>query len=193
MRIISGIAGGIRLRAPAGRTVRPTSDRVKESLFASLGDLTACCVVDLFSGTGALGLEALSRGAASVAFVERDRRHIRVIEHNLGAVLKCFVHLPVQPETRVIAADALRVPGVLADWTGAVDILLADPPYTQRAGEYGIRELLTDTPLAEWASGALLVLEHATDAPCPWHPEGQWHLVRQRRYGTTTISFARVQ
>ena len=69
MRIISGRAGGIRLSAPAGQSLRPTEDRVKESMFSSLGDLTGSTVVDLFAGTGALGLEALSRGAAQVVLV----------------------------------------------------------------------------------------------------------------------------
>ncbi len=87
MRIVSGDARGIRLTVPEeGEDIRPTEDRVKESLFSTLGDFTGTAVLDLFSGTGALGLEALSRGAARVTMVERDARHAEVIRRNLAAV-----------------------------------------------------------------------------------------------------------
>jgi 16S rRNA (guanine966-N2)-methyltransferase len=85
MRIVSGVAGGIRLHAPRGTVVRPTEDRVKESLFGALGDLSGARVLDLFAGTGALGLEALSRGAASVVFVERSRQVLPFLRDNIAA------------------------------------------------------------------------------------------------------------
>ena len=90
MRIISGHARRIQLQTPAGRDLRPTSDRVKETLFAMLEPLAELRVLDLFAGTGALGLEALSRGAADVVFVEHNSRHVRLIEENLAAVRKAF-------------------------------------------------------------------------------------------------------
>ena len=83
MRVIAGTLGGRRLKAPPGRGTRPTSDRVREALFAMLGDLDGARVLDLFAGTGALGIEALSRGAASAVFVERDARAAAVLRANL--------------------------------------------------------------------------------------------------------------
>ena len=80
MRVISGKAGGIRLQAPDGDAMRPTEDRVKEALFATLGNLQGLRVLDLYSGSGALGLEALSRGASEVVMVEKNPRHIPFIE-----------------------------------------------------------------------------------------------------------------
>ncbi len=192
MRIISGIAGGLRLTAPRGQAIRPTTDRVKESLFATLGDIQDYCVVDLFAGSGALGLEALSRGAARVFFVEQDRRHARLVEENLGKVLKAFGEGAL-PETGVIQGSASQVPRVLSRLSGRIDLILADPPYASAPGGYGPAELLEDPGLADWAGQALLVLEHASDRPLPFHPLSTWKPIRQRRYGSTTLSYCRQQ
>ena len=94
MRIVSGDARGIRLAVPeGGEEIRPTEDRVKESLFSTLGDLTGTSVLDLFSGTGALGLEALSRGASKAVLVERDASHAEIIRKNLVAVKQAIDEL----------------------------------------------------------------------------------------------------
>jgi 16S rRNA G966 N2-methylase RsmD len=86
MRVIAGSLGGRRLKAPRGTITRPTSDRVREALFAILGEIDGARVLDLFAGTGSLGIEALSRGAASVMFVERDALVMRTLKANLGAL-----------------------------------------------------------------------------------------------------------
>src|SRR4051794_18071169 len=86
MRVIAGTFGGRRLKAPAGRGTRPTCDRVREALFSMLGDVEKARVLDLFAGTGALGIEALSRGATGAVFVERDARAAAVLAANLGAL-----------------------------------------------------------------------------------------------------------
>jgi 16S rRNA (guanine966-N2)-methyltransferase len=189
MRIISGLAGGIRLRAPHGDAVRPTTDRVKESVFASLEPISGLRVVDLFSGTGALGLEALSRGAAAVALVERDRRALACLRENAAAVCRSIG--PSGGELRLVPADVASLPQALADWAGSVDIILADPPYHPEPRAYGAAALLCDPEFADWASGALLVLEHAVDSPLPWHPEGLWRPHLCKRYGALAVAFAR--
>ena len=100
MRVVAGRFGGRRLAAPAGRDTRPTSDRVREALFSMLGPLDGVRALDLFAGSGALGIEALSRGAASALLVERDARAVAVIRANLAALGLA------EPEARVIAGGA---------------------------------------------------------------------------------------
>ncbi len=189
MRIISGMARGIRLRAPPGDAVRPTTDRVKESLFGALEPLVGLRVVDLFSGTGALGLEAWSRGAAAVALVERDRRALACLRENAARVGRSVG--PSAGELRILAADAASAPRLLADWAGKVDVVLADPPYHSPPRAYGAVELLRDGAFAAWAGSALLVLEHALDVSLPWYPQGPWRLRECRRYGSLGVAFAR--
>ncbi|MDD4097993.1 MAG: 16S rRNA (guanine(966)-N(2))-methyltransferase RsmD [Lentisphaeria bacterium] len=193
MRIISGRAGGIRLSAPAGRSLRPTEDRVKESMFSTLGDLTGATVIDLFAGTGALGLEALSRGADRVFLVENNREHCQYITRNLAAVLKALGN-PTRADAgtaRVITADARQAATVLADIRP--DVLLADPPYHQDSTGFGAAHLLADASLAAWAGPeCLLVLEHAADAILPWHPQSPWRLLKDKRFGIRAVSFARL-
>ena len=190
MRIISGLAGGIRLRAPAGSAVRPTTDRVKESLFGGLGPLAGRRVVDLFSGTGALGLEALSRGAAGVALVERDRRVLACLRDNAERVLKAIG--ADAGELRILPGEVAAVPRLLADWAGRVDIILADPPYQPPPQAYGAAALLTDAAFADWAGEALLVLEHAAETVLPWHPAGGlWQPTSRRSYGSLQVTLAR--
>jgi 16S rRNA (guanine966-N2)-methyltransferase len=192
MRIISGLARGTRLEAPPGQGVRPTADRVRESLFSMLGDLTGWCVVDLFAGAGCLGLEALSRGAERVVFVENDRRHARVLQRNLAAVLRAMGSLGEgEAQAQVLVADVRQAPSRLRELAGRVDLVLADPPYRSAAG-WGAAELLGDPHLAAWAETALLVLEHESEAALPWAPDSPWSPLRVRRYGSTTLSLARV-
>lgn len=187
MRIIGGLAGGIRLNAPEGRAVRPTEDRVKESMFGTIGDLRGKVVVDLFSGTGALGLEALSRGASSVYFFEKEKRHVDFIKANLAVVLKSIGS--EAGSTRIICADARRAPEMLPDV--APDVILADPPYAAGVEEYGAAGLVLDEKLAAWAGkGCLLVLEHAESNMLPWDEQRHWRLLKTRVYGIRAVSFA---
>ena len=117
LRIVAGEFKGRRLRAPRGQRTRPTADRVREALFSMLGQVTGVRVLDLYAGSGALGLEALSRGAASAVFVERDPRATAVIVANLGS-------LGVEAEVR--RQDVLRF---LARAQGGFDLVFCDPPY----------------------------------------------------------------
>ena len=192
MRIISGIAGGIRLKAPVGYYVRPTNDGVKETIFNILGDLSDAVVADLFSGSGALGLEALSRGAATVIFVERERRGIQTIRENLAAAMKNLGGDPEKDGRAVIVhGDVATVPERLAKYAGKLTVVLADPPYEPNEGEYGAIEMLQDPNIATWTAGALLALEHGSKTALPWSPHSPWELVKQRKFGIRCVSFAR--
>jgi 16S rRNA (guanine966-N2)-methyltransferase len=119
MRIVAGALGGRRLKAPAGTTTRPTSDRVREALFSILGDVRDLSVLDLFAGSGALGIEALSRGARAAVFVDSDPRAIAATRANLEALgLTAHVH----------KRDALAYLRVASD--GPFDLVFLDPPYS---------------------------------------------------------------
>lgn len=119
MRIIAGEFGSRRLVVPSGDAVRPTSDRAREALFAALGDVSDARVLDLFAGSGALGLEALSRGADHAVFCERSPRALAALEANIAT-------LGVEGRCTVVRGDALRRLDVLGD---AFDVILLDPPY----------------------------------------------------------------
>jgi len=123
MRVIAGTLGGRRLRAPAGRATRPTSDRVREALFSMLGELDGARVLDLFAGSGALGIEALSRGAAHAVFVERDAGAAAVLRENLRA-------LGVGPERAELRHADARAALRHASASGETyDLVFIDPPY----------------------------------------------------------------
>jgi 16S rRNA (guanine966-N2)-methyltransferase len=180
-RIIAGAARGRRLAVPAGTRTRPTSDRAREGLFATVtalhGPLTGAGVLDLYAGSGAMGLEALSRGAARVVLVESDPAAARVIRANMAGV-----GLPgAQLVTGRVATVLGR--GPLA-WA-AFDVVLADPPYA--AGEQEITEMLTALQTGGWlASGVLVAVERATrSGPVAW-PAG-YAPDRSRRYGEATF------
>lgn len=180
-RIIAGVAGGRRIAVPPGRSTRPTSDRVREGLFAAigsdLGDLAGMAVLDLFAGSGAVGLEALSRGAADVMLVESDPAALKIIRGNL-AVLGLA-------GASVISGRADRV---LASGPGAArprDLVFADPPY--RLTEPELTRVLSLLAGGGWlAPGALVVIERsARSGPLSW-PAG-YEPWRSREYGETTL------
>ena len=127
MRVVAGRFGGRRLRAPAGRATRPTSDRVREALFATLGALDGAVVLDLFAGSGALGIEALSRGAARAVLVERDARAVRVIRENLASLSLGG------DEARVLQIPVRRALRDARERGDAYDLVLLDPPYRDAA------------------------------------------------------------
>ena len=125
MNIIAGLARGVELSVPPGIPVRPTTGRVRKALFDSLGDLSDCHVLDLFSGSGALALESLSRGAAGAAMVELESLHISCIERNLASVRAAGVSVPAS----IIQSDAASPEKYLARLKQLPDIIFADPPY----------------------------------------------------------------
>jgi 16S rRNA (guanine966-N2)-methyltransferase len=182
-RIIAGLAGGRRLAVPPGRSTRPTSDRTREGLFsavlAMLGSLDGAAVLDLYAGSGAVGLEALSRGAADVLLVESDPA--RVIRRNIETVGLPGVRLVQDRVDRALG----RGPGAAAPR----DVVFADPPYSAADDELG-KVLAALTGPGWLARDALVVLERdARSAEPPW-PAG-YTKDRSRRYGETMLWYGR--
>jgi 16S rRNA (guanine966-N2)-methyltransferase len=178
-RIISGTAGGRRLKVPRAG-VRPTGDRAREALFNSLKslvDLRGAAVLDLYAGSGALGLEALSRGAGSVLFVESAPGVLPVLKENLAAV--------GLPGGRVVAGS---VPAVVRGAPrAAVDLVLADPPYTTPVEE--VQEVLRALVSRGWlASGAVVVVERSSREE-PWEWPTPLTGLRDRRYGEAQLRY----
>ena len=166
MRVVAGELGGRRLVAPEGTSTRPTTDRVREAVFNSLGSagvLEGAVVADLFAGSGAIGIEALSRGAARCIFVERDRAALRALHDNLDA-------LDLTDRAKVLAADALSVAA-----TVDADIVFADPPYEFDAWAELLGRVRSDLVIAEAGS--------SVDAP------SGWTVTRDKKYGRTRVTF----
>jgi 16S rRNA (guanine966-N2)-methyltransferase len=185
VRIISGEWRGRRIAAPDGRDTRPTSDRVREAVFdilcSRLGpDLGEPVVLDLFAGSGALGLEALSRGAREAVFVERDRRALDILRSNVES-------LGAHDYARIVPADALRpslAPGLPG---GPFSLLFADPPYRIEPAQTG--EVFAAIAAAgRCAPGAWIVYEHDARTTAQW-PATMTELDR-RAWGSTAVSFA---
>lgn len=169
--MVAGVAGGRRLRAPEGRRIRPTSERVREAVFNALGSMEEVAgrsVLDLFAGTGAVGIEALSRGAASATFVDADQGAIRAIEANLAATglgdRACVVHDDVQ---RFLGRAG----------TGTFDLAFADPPYA----------------FTDWAALLARVPANMIAIEARTHVDvgDGWRALRSRRYGDTVVTLAR--
>lgn len=175
MRVIAGALRGRRFAVPR-RGVRPTSDRVRESLFASLGDVSDTVVLDLYAGSGALGIEALSRGAASVVFVEQATSCASVLSRNLEA-------LGLLERSRVLRVDALRGIRMLAREGAGFDLVLADPPYAADALASLLPELVESGILH---TGATLVVERGRRHSVP--AVAGLTLVDDREYGDTVLT-----
>jgi 16S rRNA (guanine966-N2)-methyltransferase len=170
VRVIAGEWGGRRLHAPPGRATRPTTDRVREAWMSVIGPaIPGARVLDLFAGSGALGLEALSRGAARATFVDDSPRALRVLRENAAA-------LGAGDRAEIVRADALRhVAGLPA---GAYGIAFADPPYGQGLAA-ALLEAFAATPFA-----GLLCVEHGRAEALPELPGA-----RTRGYGDTRLTF----
>jgi 16S rRNA (guanine966-N2)-methyltransferase len=179
LRIVGGHFGGRRLVLPKDARVRPTADRVREAWMSILGDaLPDARVLDLFAGSGALGLEALSRGAVHALFVESDRRAAGVLRRNAAALGFADTEVRVAPAATVLAAPADR----------AYDVVLVDPPYDVPATE--VAGWLAAGAAHGWLTdGAVVVVERAgRDGAFPWPPP--LRAARERRYGDTTLHTA---
>jgi len=172
MRVVAGAFKGRRLQAPRGTRTRPTADRVREALFSLLGDVSGARVLDLYAGSGALGIEALSRGAASATFVERDGRALAALRRNLDAV---------GVEVEVRRQDALRF---LTSSAGAFDLVFVDPPYDSAVR---LAKPLSERLPAVLTQGARIVTESDKRAPL----ELSLPLELERVYGDTRIAVHR--
>jgi len=182
-RIIAGEFGGRRLFTPGGADTRPTSDRVREALFSTLAtmtDLDGAHVADLYAGSGAVGLEALSRGASRVLLVEADPRAARAARQNIAALGGgAAVTLATTKVERAVAATVER----------GFDAIFADPPYA--LAEADLAAVLADLAANGWlAPDAVLVVERASRSPEPAWPRGVTP-DRGRRYGESTLWYGR--
>ncbi len=179
MRVISGTSKGRKLSTPKRSSLRPTSDRVKESLFDILGTkVEAKIVLDLFAGTGNLGIEALSRAAKKAVFVEKNREAVRLVEKNLSLC-------KMQDRSEVLLKGADDAISSLKRRRESFDLIFMDPPYEKGLVERTLNQLAQARIFHE---DSLLVVEHHHREPLP-HLSVQWRLVRQRRIGDTVLSF----
>jgi len=181
VRIVAGTAGGRRLAVPAGRDTRPTSERVREAVFASLlsdrGPLDGAVVLDLFAGSGALGLEALSRGAAVAVLVERDPTAAATARANVAALGLPGASVAASPVARYLA----RTPT-------PADVVFADPPYA--LGESELAAVLSSLAVRWLRPDASVVVERSSRSPAPGWPDG-FEPGRVRTYGDTAVHPAR--
>ncbi len=175
MRVIGGEFRGRRLSAPALPTVRPTSDRVREAIFDilfSLGGVEGLLVADLFAGSGAMGIEALSRGAASVTFVDRSPEALAAVRANLASV--GLADAEGEGEATVVRGDATSWASTTAS---RYDLILCDPPYDYDGWESLVATLPAD----------LAILESGSEIPAP----PGWGIIKTKRYGGTIVTVAR--
>jgi len=178
MRVIAGSAGGIVLKT-GGTDLRPTTDRVREAIFSSLGDrVPGSRVLDLFAGTGSFGIEALSRGADSATFVERERKSVEAIRGNLsraGLVAD------------VIEADVFDF--IRRTTVRAYDLIFADPPYAKAKGTQDLGlALLSDPAFANILAPAGMLCLEKYRRPALSEVEG-WKVIRSRAYGESEVVF----
>jgi 16S rRNA (guanine966-N2)-methyltransferase len=176
VRVVAGRHRGRTLSAPSGTDTRPTADRVREALFSILGDVEGRRVLDLFAGSGALGIEALSRGAASATFVERDRRATDVIRANLERL---------DEDAEVVARDALRWLRRPPDGA-AYDLVLLDPPYDSAPR---LARPLSERLPGVLAAGAFIVSESDKRSPLIL----DLPLETERTYGDTRVAVHRAR
>jgi 16S rRNA (guanine(966)-N(2))-methyltransferase RsmD len=182
MRIIAGKYRGRRLRAPVGRGVRPTSDRLRESIFNIIGPaIQDAEIIDIFAGTGAMGIEALSRGAARVLFIDNNRRALETIRTNVDPL-----RIPEQWALR--RWDAVRNLNCLTQTAMRFRYAFIDPPYNQGFANRTLNNLVDSGAMAP---GGLIVVEHhhLETIEEPNHRIVPWD---QRRYGKTLVTFLRI-
>ena len=181
MRVVAGALRGRKLVAPDGLNVRPTAERVRQATFNALehrGAVRDARVVDLFAGSGALGIEALSRGAAHVVFVEQDKAALACIRQNLE-------HVGMTAQATIVRSDVSRwVRGGSA--AGTVDLLFADPPYTFEEWTDLLACVHDGLHRDDSDEVGIAVLE----TPGPIEPGPAWEILRQQRYGGTVVTLS---
>jgi 16S rRNA (guanine(966)-N(2))-methyltransferase RsmD len=182
MRVISGTAKGRSLVPPNDRRVRPTSDRTKEALFSIIGslcgDITGFSVLDIFDGTGSLGIEALSRGADKAVFIDNQRSSAALIKTNLNST-------GFARDSEVLIADAEAALVQTAIQGRLFNLVFADPPYSQGIAQQLLRQLGSLPVLAD---GALVVIETSSREDLP-QSEGELKQIDRRIYGDTALTF----
>jgi len=178
MRVIAGSARGVQLKAPEGMKTRPTIDRVKEAMFSIIHfDIPGAKVLDLFGGTGQLGIEALSRGAASATFVDQSDAACRLIRENLRRT-------KFENMGKIVRGDYLEY---LSRCGEQYDIILLDPPYAEVFLENALKRI---TEIDILRTGGIIVAERPMGKELPWDFEG-YSRSRDYKYGTVLLTFYR--
>jgi len=181
MRVVSGLARGHKLICLDGEAIRPTSDRAKEAIFSALGHkVNGSFFLDMFSGSGAIGIEALSRGAEYVAFVEEAAAHIEIINKNLAHVAKAI------PEAnyKVLNKDAVSTSSTLASLELQFDIIFLDPPYKSGLWKSALKSINKDELLKD---DGIIVLELGSDEDEP--EVTGFEITKKRVYGSCTVYY----
>lgn len=179
MRVITGVAKGRKLKAPKGMDTRPTTDRTKEALFNIIGERVIDAVVlDLFAGTGAIGIEAISRGAARVFFVENNRQAVSIIKDNLS-VTGFFGNAEVLP------MDAMKALDKLTDMGTIFDLVYIDPPYLKDL-EKKCLQVISEYNLV---SNEGIVITESSKLDSMPDNIGKFEMFRQEKYGDTILTF----
>lgn len=182
MRVIAGSAGGRLLKSVKGSQTRPTSDRVRESLFGICGSkVRDATVLDAFAGTGSVGIEAVSRGARSAVFVEKAPMALRVLRENLTA-------LGMDGSARVMSTDAMAAIRILRNEGARFDLLFLDPPYERNLAVIGLQAVSDATLLAP---NGWVIVQHSRQEETGERAE-KLILFRRETYGDTLLSFYRL-
>jgi 16S rRNA (guanine(966)-N(2))-methyltransferase RsmD len=179
VRVISGEFRGRKLEKLEGMDIRPTTDRVKESLFNILGiKLFECAFLDLFAGTGGIGIEAYSRGASQVVFIDESAKSIKVLKTNVEK-------LKIQDQVEVYNTDYINAINKLASDNRKFDIIFIDPPYLKGYAQNALIHIADNKMLND---KAILVVEHDIQDKMP-ESAGNLNMQRQKKYGNTMLSF----
>lgn len=177
MRIVAGIARGRKLQVPRGKDVRPTADRVREALFSYLGyHVENAIVLDLFAGSGALGLEALSRGAKQATFVEVSKAHLDILYENIKGI-------GLESQSRVLRRDAKSALSLFENEKAQYNLIFLDPPYASQLLEQSL-ELIQKTDILK--QNGLIIAEHSKNSV--FHLPDTLHITRTRSYGNTSVT-----
>lgn len=181
MRIIAGKFKGRRVKTLKGLRIRPTSDRVREALFSILGDMVrGSLVLDLFAGSGALGLEALSRGAEKVVLVEKDRDALEIIRDNIAA-------LALESACEVISGDYRNILKRLGNNDCSFDLILVDPPYQDTEDGAAENVLSRIVEFDTLRKNGLVVIEHSHRVKINTH-DSSWKIIQIKRYGRSCLT-----
>ncbi|MDF9408121.1 16S rRNA (guanine(966)-N(2))-methyltransferase RsmD [Pelotomaculum isophthalicicum JI] len=184
LRIIAGIAKKRQLKAPRGLQVRPTSDRVKEALFNILGSsISGSSFLDLFAGTGNVGIEALSRGADRAVFVEKDIKNIRIIKENLNIT-------GLEVNARLLCLNVNKAIALLGQEGQVYDLIFIDPPYLKDLVSSTLNDIIKNGLLKP---GGTIIVESSKKDPMPRDAAASLRLLRQEKYGDTLLSFYNYQ
>ncbi|MDL2248827.1 16S rRNA (guanine(966)-N(2))-methyltransferase RsmD [Tyzzerella sp. OttesenSCG-928-J15] len=183
MRVVSGLARGHKLICLPGDDIRPTSDKVKGAIFSSIGDdITGCAFLDIFSGSGAIGIEALSRSAGEIVFVESEREHVKIIEKNVEHIINAVN----EPCYKIINTTALNALNMLSADGKMFDVIFMDPPYRQNLWK-DVLESIHKTHLLK--SGGIIIIEMAKDEEIPSCEH--FEIFKSKHYGKTSVYYIR--